>query len=63
MLNGSELPNGEQIAAALPLVSLDMSINCKLWEKRLAEVFGHRLHDSIIFLVFLSTLCARGPGG
>lgn len=35
-----------------------MSINCKLWEKRLAEVFGHRFHDSIIFLVFLSTLCA-----
>jgi hypothetical protein len=57
LLNDSELPNGERIVAALPLVSLDMSINCKLWEKRLAEVFGHRFHDSIIFLVFLSTVC------
>ncbi|KAG5659909.1 hypothetical protein KAF25_003431 [Fusarium avenaceum] len=58
LLNGSGLPNGERIAAALPLVSLDVSINCKLWEKRLAEVFGHRFHESITLLIFLSTVCA-----
>ncbi|RXG45587.1 hypothetical protein VDGE_03202 [Verticillium dahliae] len=29
----------------------------QLWEDKLGEVYGHRFRDSIVFLVFLSTLC------
>ncbi|KAJ3538124.1 hypothetical protein NM208_g6040 [Fusarium decemcellulare] len=58
LLQSGELPNGDRVAAALPLVSLSVDINRELWEKTLAQVYGHRFHNSIVFLLFLSTVCA-----
>ncbi|KAF5010998.1 hypothetical protein FDECE_2868 [Fusarium decemcellulare] len=58
LLQSEELPNGDRVAAALPLVSLSVDINRELWEKTLAQVYGHRFHNSIVFLLFLSTVCA-----
>ncbi|KAK6706736.1 hypothetical protein SNK04_007755 [Fusarium graminearum] len=57
LVESGQLPNGDTVAAALPLVSLTVSINRKLWEKKLAELYGHRFHENIVLLLFLSTLC------
>jgi len=52
-----ELPNGNRVTVALPLVPLLFPENRRLWEEKLSEVYGHRFHQSNVFLVFLSTLC------
>ncbi|KAF5613406.1 hypothetical protein F25303_14234 [Fusarium sp. NRRL 25303] len=48
-----------QIAAALPLVSLQDKQNRRLWRQTLAEVFRHRFHDSTVLSVFLATICTE----
>ncbi|KAF5578122.1 hypothetical protein FPANT_10110 [Fusarium pseudoanthophilum] len=48
-----------QIAAALPLVSLQDKQNRRLWRQTLAAVFRHRFHDSTVLPVFLATVCAE----
>ncbi|KAJ4168968.1 hypothetical protein NW754_010900 [Fusarium falciforme] len=57
LLQAGELPNGDRVTIALPLVSLQIQKNRNLWEGKLGEVYGHRFHQKIVFLVFLSTLC------
>lgn len=57
-LRAGELPNGERVHSALPLVFLEEGQNCQLWQKTLEEIYMYRFHGNIIFLVFLSTLCA-----
>ncbi|KAL6353824.1 hypothetical protein LRP88_12818 [Fusarium phalaenopsidis] len=57
LLQAGELPNGDRVTIALPLVSLQIQENRNLWEGKLGEVYGHRFHQKIVFLVFLSTLC------
>ncbi|KAF4424230.1 hypothetical protein FACUT_10377 [Fusarium acutatum] len=53
------LQSSNQIAAALPLVSLQDNQNRKLWRQKLAEVFRHRFHDSTVLSVFLATICTE----
>ncbi|KAF5577607.1 hypothetical protein FPCIR_12009 [Fusarium pseudocircinatum] len=48
-----------QIAAALPLVSLQDKQNRRLWRQKLAEVFRHRFHDSTVLSVFLAVICSE----
>ncbi|KAH7143326.1 hypothetical protein DER46DRAFT_566331 [Fusarium sp. MPI-SDFR-AT-0072] len=48
-----------QIAAALPLVSLQDKQNRRLWRQKLAEVYRHRFNDSTVLSVFLATICTR----
>ncbi|EEY19933.1 conserved hypothetical protein [Verticillium alfalfae VaMs.102] len=57
LLQAGELPNDDRVTIALPLVPLHKRENRQLWEEKLGEVYGHRFRDSIVFLVFLSTLC------
>ncbi|KAG7120626.1 hypothetical protein HYQ44_005122 [Verticillium longisporum] len=57
LLQAGELPNDDRVTVALPLVPLHKRENRQLWEDKLGEVYGHRFRDSIVFLVFLSTLC------
>ncbi|KAM0329959.1 hypothetical protein ACHAQA_004127 [Verticillium albo-atrum] len=57
LLQAGDLPNGDRVTIALPLVSLHKQENKKLWTDKLSEVYGHRFHPSIVFLVFLSTVC------
>lgn len=57
LLQAGELPNGDRVAIALPLVSLQIEENRNLWKAKLVEVYGHRFHQKIVSLVFLSTLC------
>ncbi|KAH7268243.1 hypothetical protein B0J15DRAFT_441386 [Fusarium solani] len=57
LLQAGELPNGDRVTIALPLVSLQIQENRNLWEGKLGEVYGHRFRQKIVFLVFLSTLC------
>lgn len=57
LLQAGELPNGDRVTIALPLVSLRIQENRNLWEGKLGEAYGHRFHQKIVFLVFLSTLC------
>lgn len=57
LLQAGELPNEDRVTVALPLVPLHKRENRQLWEDKLGEVYGHRFRDSIVFLVFLSTLC------
>ncbi|KAF4958677.1 hypothetical protein FGADI_2227 [Fusarium gaditjirri] len=48
-----------QIAAALPLVSLQDKQNRRLWRQKLAEVYRHRFHNSAVLPVFLATICTK----
>ncbi|KLP09064.1 uncharacterized protein Y057_3340 [Fusarium fujikuroi] len=48
-----------QVAAALPLVSLQDKQNRRLWRQTLAEVFRHRFHDSDVLSIFLATICTE----
>lgn len=48
-----------QIAAVLPLVSLQDKQNRRLWRQTLAEVFRHRFHDSTVLSIFLATICTE----
>lgn len=57
LLEMGQLPNGQRVTSALPLVSLKYERNRKLWEEKSSEVYDHRFHHSIVLLVFLSTLC------
>ncbi|KAK7413767.1 hypothetical protein QQX98_007334 [Neonectria punicea] len=57
LLQAGELPNGDRVTMALPLVSLQVKENRNLWEEKLGEVYGQRFHQRIVTLVFLSTLC------
>ncbi|OBS20055.1 hypothetical protein FPOA_11776 [Fusarium poae] len=52
-------PLGHQIAAVLPLVSLQDKQNRRLWRQKLAEVYRYRFHDTTVFSVFLATICKR----
>ncbi|KAK9790463.1 hypothetical protein SCARD494_08412 [Seiridium cardinale] len=58
LLQAGELPNGDQVTAALPLVSLYDQGNRSEWLKALSEVYEHRFHEQIVFLVFLSSICS-----
>ncbi|KAH6980307.1 hypothetical protein EDB82DRAFT_466285 [Fusarium venenatum] len=53
------LPISDQIAAALPLVSLQDKHNRRLWRQKLAEVYRCRFHDRNVLSVFLATICTR----
>jgi hypothetical protein len=53
-----ELPNGERVAAALPLVSLDDYENKRKWIDTLSGIYGGRFHAGIVLPVFLSTICS-----
>ncbi|KAM0490377.1 hypothetical protein ACHAP8_011652 [Fusarium lateritium] len=53
------LQESHQIAAALPLVSLQDKQNRRLWRQKLAEVYRYRFHDSAVLSVFLATICTR----
>ncbi|KAF5240354.1 hypothetical protein FANTH_9614 [Fusarium anthophilum] len=53
------LQNSHQVAAALPLVSLQDKQNRRMWRQKLAEVFRHRFHDSAVLPVFLATICTQ----
>ncbi|KAF5643091.1 hypothetical protein F52700_2806 [Fusarium sp. NRRL 52700] len=48
-----------EIAAALPLVSLQDKQNRRLWRQTLAEIFSHRFHDSTVLSVFLAAICTQ----
>lgn len=53
-----ELPNGERVAAALPLVSLDDDENKRQWIGTLSGVYEGRFHAGIVLPAFLSTICS-----
>jgi hypothetical protein len=53
-----ELPNGERVAAALPLVSLDDYENKRQWIDTLSGIYRSRFHDGLVLPVFLSTVCS-----
>ncbi|KAF5549111.1 hypothetical protein FMEXI_4453 [Fusarium mexicanum] len=55
----NSLQTSHQIAAALPLVSLQDKQNRRLWRQKLAEVFRHRFYDSTVLSVFLATICTQ----
>lgn len=57
-LRAGELPNGERVDSALPLVSLADETNLQLWRDTLEQVYSCRFHSNIVFLVFLSSLCS-----
>lgn len=57
-VRAGELPDGERIHSILPLVSLTEEKNRRQWLKILEDVYMHRFHSNIVFLVFLSTLCS-----
>ncbi|KAJ5975386.1 hypothetical protein N7481_009093 [Penicillium waksmanii] len=56
LIQEKELPNGERIDAALPLVSLAENVNRQQWTNTLLRAFGNRFHERIVLLVFLSSL-------
>lgn len=53
-----ELPNGERVAAALPLVSLDDYENKRQWIDTLSGIYEGRFHAGIVLPIFLSTICS-----
>ncbi|KAJ5698396.1 hypothetical protein N7462_000401 [Penicillium macrosclerotiorum] len=57
LLQVGELPNGERVDAALPLVSLREENNRCQWLQTISKVYQHRFHENITLLVFLSSLC------
>lgn len=58
LLQVGELPNGDHVTAALPLVSLHDQGNRREWLRILSEVYEHRFHEQIVFIVFLSSICS-----
>lgn len=56
MIQEKELPNGERIDSALPLVSLAENVNRQQWTNTLLKTFGNRFHERIVLLIFLSSL-------
>lgn len=57
-IRAGELPNGEQIHSILPLVALKEEKNREKCLDILEDIYIHRFHRNIVFLVFLSTLCS-----
>lgn len=59
-LKAGDLPRGAgRVSAALPLVDLKQSkTNRDLWLSILDDMYGHRFHECIVPVVFLSTLCS-----
>lgn len=57
-IRAGELPNGEQVHSILPLVALTEKKNRGQWLNILEDIYMHRFHSNIVFLVFLSTLCS-----
>lgn len=57
-LRAGKLPNGEQVHSILPLVALTEEKNRRQWLRILEDIYMHRFHSNIVFLVFLSTLCS-----
>ncbi|ETS77052.1 hypothetical protein PFICI_10926 [Pestalotiopsis fici W106-1] len=58
LLEVGELPNGDRVTAALPMVSLYNEVNRSKWLELLSSAYEHRFHERIVFLVFLSSLCS-----
>lgn len=54
----AELPNGEQVSAALPLESLEDEQNHLQWLATLRSAFDYRFHDRTILFFLLLSLCS-----
>ncbi|KAI2813223.1 hypothetical protein CBS115989_9693 [Aspergillus niger] len=54
-----ELPNGQRVDAALPLVSLATDVNRRQWVRTLNRVYERRFHEGIILYAFLSSVCFK----
>ncbi|BCS03812.1 uncharacterized protein AKAW2_70690A [Aspergillus luchuensis] len=59
LLEVRELPNGQRVDAALPLVSLAKEVNRRQWVRTLDRIYERRFHESIILYVFLSSVCFK----
>ncbi|RAK91302.1 hypothetical protein BO79DRAFT_215652 [Aspergillus costaricaensis CBS 115574] len=59
LLQVRELPNGQRVDAALPLVSLTKEVNRRQWVRTLDRIYERRFHESIILYVFLSSVCFK----
>ncbi|GFN20197.1 glucosidase II beta subunit-like family protein [Aspergillus tubingensis] len=59
LLQVRELPNGQRVDAALPLVSLTKEANRRQWVRTLDRIYERRFHESIILYVFLSSVCFK----
>ncbi|PYH72372.1 uncharacterized protein BO88DRAFT_433259 [Aspergillus vadensis CBS 113365] len=58
LLQVRELPNGQRVDAALPLVSLTKEAR-RQWVRTLDRIYERRFHESIILYVFLSSVCFK----
>ncbi|KAI2819001.1 hypothetical protein CBS147343_323 [Aspergillus niger] len=59
LLQVRELPNGQRVDAALPLVSLATDVNRRQWVRTLNRVYERRFHEGIILYAFLSSVCFK----